>query len=217
MFTSNRNGFYEVYIMDTNGGNVFKITDARSLLDEPSWSPDGRAIAYSSSKDGQKEIYVISADGSAESRLTNLPAADFYPAWSPLISFLAAPIAAPTGAPEGVCVNSDDPSYGYTAENPIRIGYDPRGGHENELSAGEDVNCLPWLLGPQGQALEITLVQEIEVGNTVICEVTVNYPGKNTPDLMYFDIFNYEQPKAPIGYLCGSPVEYLKSVTEAIY
>jgi len=218
VFTSNRNGFYEVYTMDTNGGNVTKVTDARSLLDEPNWSPDSRAITFSSSKDGQKEIYVITADGIAENRLTSLPAADFYPDWSPQISFLDVPIAAPTGAPEGVCINSDDPTYGYTPQNPIRIGYDPRGGHENELSAAaEEVDCLPWLLGPQGQELEITLVQELTVDSALICEVTVNYPGKNTPDLMYFDIYNYEQPRAPIGYLCGSPVEYLKSITEALY
>jgi len=217
VFTSNRNGFYEIYTMDSNGGEVRQITNFRSLLDEPSWSPDSSAIAFSSGKDGQKEIYVISADGNAENQLTNLPAADFYPAWSPLIEFITAPIAEPTAAPEGVCVNTADPTYGFTPENPIRIGYDPRGGHENELNAGEAVNCLPWLLGPQGQALEMTVIQELELNNTLVCEVAVNYAGKGTPDVMYFDIFNYEQPKAPIGYLCGSPVEYLKSITEALY
>jgi len=85
------------------------------------------------------------------------------------------------------------------------------------LSAGEAVNCLPWLLGPQGQGGEMTVIQELEVNNTLVCEVAVNYSGKETPDVMYVDIFNYQQPKAPLGYLCGSPVEYLKAITEALY
>ena len=29
-------------------------------------------------------------------------------------------------------------------------------------------------------------------------------------DVMYFDVNNFEQPKAPVGYSCGSPVDYLK-------
>jgi len=217
-FTSNRNGFYELYTMDTSGGNVIRITDFRSMLDEPSWSPDSNAIAFSSGKDGQNEIYILSTDGSRVSRLTDLPAADFYPAWSPPIGFLEVPIVAPTGAPEGVCLNSDDPTYGFTPENPIRIGYDPRAGHEGELSGGaEALDCLPWLLGPQGQELEISLLQEIEMNTIPLCEVAVRYAGNETPDILYFDTFNYEQPKAPLGYSCGSPIEYLKAITEALY
>ena len=216
-FTSDRSGFYELYTMDTDGGNIQKLTDFRALLDEPTWSPDSRAIAFSSSKEGQKEIFVISVDGSALNRLTDSAAEDFYPAWSPLIGFLSSALATPAAAPEGVCVNADTPEYGFTPENPIRIGYDPRGSHESELSVTEEIQCLPWLLGPQGQPLQTTLIEEVIVNNTLLCKVAVNYSGKETPDILYFDITNYKQPKAPLGYSCGSPVEYLKAITEALY
>jgi Tol biopolymer transport system component len=49
----------------------------------PSWSPDGRKIAFYSERDGNGEIYVMNADGSGQSRLTHHPADEGYPAWSP--------------------------------------------------------------------------------------------------------------------------------------
>jgi len=216
-FTSNRSGFYELHTMDPIGQNIIKLTDLRSLVDEPGWSPDSSAISFSSSKEGQKEIYAISADGSGMNRLTDAPSEDFYPAWSPQIGFLDAAVTAPTAAPEGVCVNADSPEYGFSLDDPIRIGTDPRGSHETELGGAEPDECVPWLLGPQGQTLTITVIEEIRTNDSLLCEVSVSYPGQAAPDIMYFDIFNYEQPKAPQGYLCGSPVEYLKSITEALY
>lgn len=216
-FTSNRSGYYELFVMNTDGTAVIQITDFRSLIDEPSWSPDSGAIAFASNKEGQKEIYIISANGSGLNRLTDQPTEDFYPAWSPLISFLDVPVAVPTPAPEGVCVNSDQADYGFSADNPIRIGYDPRGSHETGLAQAETGDCLPWMLGPQGQPIQTSVLEEVRVNDTLLCKVAVSYAGQDTPDVMYFDVFNYEQPKAPQGYTCGSPVEYLKSITAAIY
>lgn len=50
---------------------------------QPSWSPDGKRIAYISKEDGNFEIYVIGADGSNKTRLTSTPASDGLPVWSP--------------------------------------------------------------------------------------------------------------------------------------
>ena len=49
----------------------------------PSWSPDGRRIAFISDRDGNWEIYVMNADGSGQTRLTTEPADDTGPTWSP--------------------------------------------------------------------------------------------------------------------------------------
>ena len=50
---------------------------------QPSWSPDGRHIAFTSDQDGNFEIYVMEADGTNPQRLTNNPSNDFQPSWSP--------------------------------------------------------------------------------------------------------------------------------------
>ncbi len=49
----------------------------------PSWSPDGRQIAFTSHRDGNWEIYVMDGDGSNQRRLTNNPTTDALPLWLP--------------------------------------------------------------------------------------------------------------------------------------
>jgi Tol biopolymer transport system component len=59
-----------------------ELTQA-GLNNWPSYSPDGRQIAFGSSRDGNYEIYVMHADGSNVRRLTMNPCMDVRPAWSP--------------------------------------------------------------------------------------------------------------------------------------
>ena len=50
----------------------------------PSWSPDGKRIAYQSDKDGSFHIYVMNADGSDAKQISNgKDIDDRHPAWSP--------------------------------------------------------------------------------------------------------------------------------------
>ncbi len=60
-----------------------RLTTVKGEHRDPSLSPDGRMIAFSSNRDGNREIYVMRADGSDQRRLTNHAAADGSPSWSP--------------------------------------------------------------------------------------------------------------------------------------
>ena len=89
-FSSNRDGNYEIYVMDINGDNPQKLTNHPHADTNPSWSPDGKRIAFMSARDGHGghgpsiyEIYVMDADGGNQQRLTNNPSDDRYPSWSP--------------------------------------------------------------------------------------------------------------------------------------
>jgi len=82
-FESDRDGNFEIYVMEVDGSALTRLTSHPSDDFEPSWSPNGRQIAFWSTRDGNAEIYVMNADGSAPTRLTSNPAGDAQPSWSP--------------------------------------------------------------------------------------------------------------------------------------
>ncbi len=59
------------------------LTDSAAEESWPTWSPDGKRIAFDLERDGSEEIYVMNADGSNQVNLTNHSADDGCPAWSP--------------------------------------------------------------------------------------------------------------------------------------
>ena len=69
--------------MRADGSQVVRLTDNTVLDLEPSWSPDGRRLAFFTGRDGNNEVYVMNADGSLPLNLTRNPMADTHPAWSP--------------------------------------------------------------------------------------------------------------------------------------
>ena len=91
-FVSRRDGNPEIYVMDADGKNPRRLTNNRADDWFPSWSPDGRRIAFISERDGHpdrnpgwftSEIYVMDADGGNQINITNHPSDDRSPSWSP--------------------------------------------------------------------------------------------------------------------------------------
>ncbi|MFL6352765.1 MAG: hypothetical protein ACJ74Z_13080 [Bryobacteraceae bacterium] len=71
--------------MNSNGTGLMQLTHDTGGNVTPSWSPDGKMIAFASTeqRDGNAEVYVMNADGSDQRRLTNNRADDSHPHWSP--------------------------------------------------------------------------------------------------------------------------------------
>jgi Tol biopolymer transport system component len=82
-FVSNRDGNWDIYVMNADGSQKRNLTNHPSFDSYPSWSPDGTKLVFYSDRDGDREVYVMNADGSNQTRLTNDAAADHSPAWSP--------------------------------------------------------------------------------------------------------------------------------------
>ena len=82
-FTSDRDGNFEVYVMNADGTSQRLLTSNPAIDCCPVWSPDGLFIAFASDRDGNFEVYVMNADGTGQRRLTNSPAFDGPGAWQP--------------------------------------------------------------------------------------------------------------------------------------
>ena len=80
---------YEIYSMDSDGSRQRRLTFNTWEDNDPSWSPNGTRIAFSSNQAGgpnnEYEIHVLNSDGSGEVSLTDVPVdtSDLEPTWSP--------------------------------------------------------------------------------------------------------------------------------------
>jgi WD40-like Beta Propeller Repeat len=75
----------ELYVMDADGSDPVRLTRNRGDDRSPSWSPDGRRIAFASDRNypngGGSEIYSIRPDGSCLAWLTNGSPGSGDPVW----------------------------------------------------------------------------------------------------------------------------------------
>ena len=84
VFTSFRDGNFEIYVMDADGGNQKNLSNHPAYDGQPDWSPDGTKIAFFSGRDGDRsQIYVMDADGKNVIRLTDGRGQKSGPDWSP--------------------------------------------------------------------------------------------------------------------------------------
>ena len=83
VFTSNRSGNYEIYVLDPQTGLTAQLTNDPGNDIEPAWSPDGQFIAFASDRDGDYELFIMREDGSDLRQLTRNNAMDRQPRWQP--------------------------------------------------------------------------------------------------------------------------------------
>jgi len=90
VFTSNQFGVpatygptTDIFVVNADGSGLIRLTTTTSYQTQPSWSPDGSKIVFTSYRDGDANIYVMNADGSGQTQLTSTTAHDEWPSWSP--------------------------------------------------------------------------------------------------------------------------------------
>lgn len=74
---------YGLYVADADGRNSQEILSSAQPIMSPSWSPDGKKLAYVSFESGQSAIYVQEVASGRRLQLTDFEGLNSAPAWSP--------------------------------------------------------------------------------------------------------------------------------------
>lgn len=75
--------YTDIFVVDRDGSNLTRLTDAPGYDAEGAYSKDGKQIAFCSTRDGDPDIYIMNSDGSEVRQLTNAPGYDGGPFMSP--------------------------------------------------------------------------------------------------------------------------------------
>lgn len=81
-FISNRSGSPQIYVMDSSGANQRPLISRGGHSDSPSWSPDGRYIAFTYGGAGSFQIFVADVASGQLLQLTS-QGRNESPTWSP--------------------------------------------------------------------------------------------------------------------------------------
>jgi TolB protein len=82
-FMSARDGNPEIYVMNSDGSNVRRLTNHPAGESSPTWSPSGSQIAFTSDRTGKPQIYIVGTDGSNLQRLDIKESEADRPTWAP--------------------------------------------------------------------------------------------------------------------------------------
>ena len=73
-------GAYDIFTVNTDSGEIVRLTENRGSNNHPTWAPNARAIAYQSSRGG---IYVATGDGKTERAVYR--GKGEAPSWGPML------------------------------------------------------------------------------------------------------------------------------------
>ena len=82
-FTSNRDGNWEIYIMNSDGSQPINLTKHPATDFDPVWSPTGEQILFNSNRNGERDLYLMNADGKNVRKVFAKSADRRYPTWAP--------------------------------------------------------------------------------------------------------------------------------------
>ncbi len=82
-YVSRLGGRFQIFTISPDGGEPAQLT-YEANNENPSWSPDGRQILFSSTRNrGKKSIFVMYANGQNQRLLIDYGQCDYFPFWGP--------------------------------------------------------------------------------------------------------------------------------------
>ncbi|HTR00819.1 MAG TPA: Tol-Pal system beta propeller repeat protein TolB [Candidatus Acidoferrum sp.] len=74
---------FQLNLADADGARAQVLLDSREPIMSPTWSPDGKQIAYVSFESSRSRIYVQNLGTGAREQITDFPGINSAPSWSP--------------------------------------------------------------------------------------------------------------------------------------
>ena len=153
----------DLYTMPVSGGKATRLMGGNQMDVQPTWSPDGKRIAFVSDRSGSDQLWIANADGSDPMRLSNIPTGSIsFPVWTPdgeyilggnRLYHLAGGEGVTVPFPLGVTVFSPDGNRAYvsTRTGPITM-FDRATGRSHALVAAPG-GALQVSISPDGKKL----------------------------------------------------------------
>lgn len=80
---ANKSKRYQLMVSDIDGFNPQPLLTSSNPIMSPSWSPDGKQVAYVSFERKRAQIYVVNITSGQRRLITSFPGINGAPAWSP--------------------------------------------------------------------------------------------------------------------------------------
>ena len=73
---------WDIFVVNVISKEIKQLTHNAGNNENPSWSPDGRKICFTSTRNGKSELFVMNADGTRQRRIKINNGRVFTPKWS---------------------------------------------------------------------------------------------------------------------------------------
>jgi Tol biopolymer transport system component len=186
----------DVYTLPIAGGKATRILGGNSMDVHPTFSPDGRQIAFVSDRSGSDQLWVANADGSDPVRRSNLAAGSMsFPVWTPDGLYILGAqnlyhlaggegVRVPFGA--GVTSFSPDGKRAYTSNRTGQIIVFDRGTGRSHTLVSNPGGAMQVSVSPDGKHLAYftrhdsrtdLMLRDIESGDERVLRTNVQHDG----------------------------------------
>ncbi|MDQ1638475.1 MAG: hypothetical protein QOF62_1814 [Pyrinomonadaceae bacterium] len=149
----------EIYLMNADGSNQVRLTNALESDDSPSWSPDNTKIIFHSDRerdtsDPTQQLWTMNVDGTNQSLIASNEFRDYSPSWSNNV------------ANQSPVANSGGPYSGVIAQN---IAFSSSGSFDPDGT----ISSYSWTFGDGGSGSGVTPTHSYASAGTYNVSLTV--------------------------------------------
>ena len=82
-FVRKKGKISNIYVINFDGSELTRITNYRSIILSPHWSPDGKEISFTSYVSGNPDLYIMDMAGGNEKKISSFQGLNLSAPWSP--------------------------------------------------------------------------------------------------------------------------------------